>query len=301
MLRGPMAHRPSPHARTSRTSRTSRVEPSRGALVVATLLGGLLTGLLLPSAAAAGGWTQAQDAYYLKLWGRAISGDGAYDVDGEVVAIERFYDLQLNVYGEYGVTDDWTALFFGVPTGYANALTDTLYLGPLGVGVRRALLSRDLKLAAELRYGFESGVGGEDVLSRPGEPRGQVVYVPAIDNHRGELELQAGHGLSFGWVVASAGMRLNSEDGVDHAVIGGVQLGFQLGRFQLELHLQTYQPLGDVRVTNASGVGQTRYVGGGLGVGYRFGESVGAVAGLDGGAARSNAVSASYLAGLELF
>lgn len=277
--------------------------PGAGPSILATalLLCALSLSVLLPSPAAAGGWTQPQDDYYLKVWGRALSGKGAYLGDGEVVDIEPFVDLQLNVYGEYGVTDTWTVLFFGVPSAYATALTDTFYVGPLGLGVRRALSTADLKLAAEFRYALEPGVGDDDLLAAPGEASGDVRYQPAIENQRGEVELQLGHGLSFGWVTLAAGMRFNSASGVDHAVLGGAQLGVSLGRWQLEVHLNTYQPLGEVVATNASGVGQTRYIGAGLGVGFRFGDGVGAVVAFDGASAQSNAASPSYQAGLELF
>ena len=50
--------------------------PTAPALAPALLLA--LCAAFAPSPAAAGGWTQPQDAYYLKVWGRLISGDRAY-------------------------------------------------------------------------------------------------------------------------------------------------------------------------------------------------------------------------------
>lgn len=274
------------------------------ATIARRLLGAALAWALLSalpcSRASAAGWTQPEDAYYLKLWGRMLKGSRAFGHDGELVDTQPFTDLQLNVYGEYGVTDAWTALFYGTPTGYVTSIADTWFVGPLGLGVRRALLRADLRLAVEARYALEPGIGDLDVFAQPGQASAEIVYVPVVDNHRGELELQLGHGLSFGWLSAALGMRFNAADGIDHAVIGGAQLGFRSGSFQFELHVQTYQPLGDVTRTNASGAGQTRYVGLGIGIGYRFGDGFSVIVGADGGPARSNAAAAPLLAGIEL-
>lgn len=261
----------------------------------------LLTLCLWPSGAKAAGWTQPRDGYYLKVWARGLFGDQAMDAEGEVVPVEGYRDLQLNVYGEYGVTDHWTAVFFGTPSGYASAERDTFYVGPLGLGLRRALLTGAWKLAAEAQYALESGIGDENLFAPPDAGDETYLYIPAVDNHRGELQLQLGRGLPFGWMSFAAGGRLNSAKGIDHAVSASAQLGWQVSqRWQLQFNLQTYQPLGDVEVTNVSGVGQSRYYGFGLGVGYRFGDRIGVVAAFDGGGAQSNAATPSLQAGVEL-
>lgn len=255
----------------------------------------------LPAPAAAGGWTQPRDDYYLKVWARGLFGSKAYDADGAAVSIEPFRDVQLNYYGEYGLTDRWTVVAFGTPTAYARVVRGTFYVGPMGLGVRRALSTGPWKIAAEAQYGLESGIGRRDLRVTADRPSGEIAYFPSVHNHRGELQLQLGKALPFGWLSLTAGARLNSGVGIDHALLGDAQLGYQASaRLQLRINLQTYQPLGSVRRVNASGVGQTRYLGFGLSLSYRFGDGIAAVAGVDGGLARSNAGALPLQLGVEL-
>ena len=271
----------------------------------------LLT-LLLPATAQAGGWTQAEGAHYVKIWNRFISGSNGFLANGEIDELEGSYtDTSLNLYAEYGLTDDWTLVGYALPVGYAighqpdGASEDDrqLYVGAAWAGVRRALLSDGpIKLAVEGHYGYTPSLGEEAVASGvvAGEP---YVYVPAVESHRLDGELQLGYGLSGGmWLSLSGGYRqLFSDAELDPVVYGFAQYGWSGEQVVVEGHLILNHPLGDVTGNNIAGSGQTRYVGLGFGLSYWFTPHVAANVGLDGAPyAASNAATPSVLVGVEL-
>ncbi len=257
---------------------------------------------LVSSVAWAGGWTQEEGAYYAKVWGRALVGENGYFADRESRTLaDPFTDLSLGVYGEYGLTPGWTLLATGAPVGYASAGEGSaLYVGPLVGGVRRAILTGDVRLAVEGRYGFAPGVG--DKVVGQGVVEGQpYVYRPALLNHQGELELQVGWGWGGGWLSGSAGAQASSAEGVDPAVIGSFQVGVKAwDAFVFDMQLWLREPLGDVTDTNVAGVGQTRYLGVGLGASWWFSQSWGLRLGLEGVFyAASNAAAAPLTLAIE--
>jgi hypothetical protein len=167
-------------------------------------------------------------------------------------------------------------------------------------GVRRAILTGDVRLAVEGRYGFAPGVG--DKVVGQGVVEGQpYVYRPALLNHQGELELQVGWGWGGGWLSGSAGAQASSAEGVDPAVIGSFQVGVKAwDAFVFDMQLWLREPLGDVTDTNVAGVGQTRYLGVGLGASWWFTQAWGVRLGLEGVFyAESNAAAAPLTLAIE--
>lgn len=274
---------------------------SRRALVLAALACGLWVSA---RPAMAGGWTQPEGEYYLKLWDRSLIGSRAYTADGETVDVGDFQDHQLNAYFEYGLRPELTLLAFGTPVGFASAERSRVYMGPLAVGARYGLLQAGaLKLAVEAHYGFASGLG-DTVLLEHTDPAtdSTAVYRPARYNHYGELQLQAGHGFGFGYVSAAVGSRLNSYEGGRAALTASLQLGIDIvAGLSALVYGNVYQPFEAIEATNAAGVGPTRYLGVGLGLHYAITQSFGVQAAIDGGfAVESNAAAPSLQLGADL-
>jgi len=263
------------------------------------------------SSASAGGWTQPQGGYYQKVWTRILVGSVAYTADGlreGQGGFPRYQDYQLNFYGEVGLVDRLTLVVATTPLGFASMNGESaLYVGPTYAGLRAGLLQGDWNLALEAHYGFAPGVG-DDPLYDEQVDRGdgtlrRVIYAPAVQNHRGELQLQVGTGLRRGgWITASLGARLSSNAAIDHALTAYWQYGHPFERWTIEVHAALYEPFGaDVEVTNISGVGQTRYLGFGLSTTIWMVPTVGLYLGFDGVVyATSNAATPALYLGVEV-
>jgi hypothetical protein len=262
------------------------------------ILAALALVLLIPATADAKAWTQPEGDTYAKVWLRGIFGSDAFLADGTIADSESYQDVSLRHYVEYGLTDDWTLLTYGAPAGLASyGNNSSAYVGPLALGVRRGFIDGPVQLAAEAHYGYAPRAGDKDLA-----PQGALEsYRPAVETHFGVGELQVGYGLGWGWMVASAGFQWNSAEEVDSAVIGFSQLGVKLTEtWIVEAHSSIYEPLGDVEETNVSGVGQTRYLGFGVGVSWWVTEAFGLNAGIDGAVyAESNAAAPSFSLGME--
>lgn len=274
-------------------------------------LAGLLLQLaLVPaivSSAAAGGWTQPEGAYYVKVWDRSLLSprEGiAFGTDGKTVGgLSGFQDHQLNLYAEYGLLDHLTLVGFSTPVGFAAfAGESSVYVGTTGFGARLRLLDSSVKLAVQGQASYAPPVGDDVIAKEQPEAFGPaVVYVPTVETAAGELQLQAGYGMSWGWLTGYGGVRANSASAVGHAVTGFAQLGVsRLEHFQFDGHCNLYQSFDAISMVNLSGAGRTSYLGLGLGAAYAVTERAALVIGLEGVAyARSNAGAASMTVGVE--
>ncbi len=265
--------------------------------------------MLLNAPSANAGWTQDEDEYYLKIWTRSMIGQIAYTADalryGE--RIPRYQDYQLNAYMEIGIHERVTWIGMMTPLAWASIQQrSTRYMGPTIVGTRVALRQGRTPIALEVHYGYAPNVGTEllfdqEVTGRDDETR-RITYQPAIENHRGELQLQIGHSYTAkrtpAWLSARLGVRLNSA--FEHALTGLVQLGFSR-RVEWDIHLTFYEPMfRSVAVTNVPGVGDTRYLGLGVGVVWMVTDHFGINASIDGVFyATSNAGTPALTLGFE--
>ncbi len=266
----------------------------------------VLTAAALVAGAAdahAGGWTQPTGALYLKLWERSLFGDRAYLADGSSAEVpETFVDQALNLYLEYGLTDALTLVAFGSPVGYAAYGDESaVYVGPLAAGLRYGLPLGRARVAVEAHYGYAPDVGTDSLGGGvvDGEP---FAYVPTVETHRVEGELQLGVPLSFGWTTASAGYRWLSHDDLDPVLYGFAQLGWQASAaWVLDLHFNLHEPSGvDIEATNVAGAGQTRYLGFGVGASWWFAQRWALALGFEGVAyAQSNAATPTLTVGVE--
>lgn len=256
-------------------------------------------------------WTQAEGRCYLKVWARAMFGSGAYQSTGlrdDRQGIVDYQDVQAALYAECGLHPQLTVLAFGTPIAYANAGRDTAYMGPLGAGLRLDPVGDGgpWRFALQASYSYAPPVGDQVLFEEAGaSPR--VFYRPALENHAGELTLQLGRGFAIsddvsGWFVSYAGARLNSGEGMDAAIVASLQVGMTFwGWLTAELHLPFYEPFGQpIDETNIAGVGQTRYLGFGLGLGFRVIEQLAIHVGIDGVFyASSNAATPAIMLGVD--
>jgi len=254
--------------------------------------------VLATTQSAQAGWTQPQGSGYAKIWGHFIAGERAFGLDGNLIDSEPFSLIGSNLYAEFGITDTWTAVAQAKPYeratyGGANANV----VGPIQLGIRSAVLTGPLKLAAEIRYGFAPPVGDRNLAAEDSA----LAFIPTFSTHSASGEVQVGYGFSRYWVRASAGMRLFSLSGLDPAITSGFQFGASMpAGFVADLHLGLNQPLGELTQVNVAGAGQSAYLGVGVAVSWWFLPQWGVMVGADGAAfAKSNAGALVLLLGLE--
>lgn len=262
----------------------------------------MIIALLLAIAGPAhAGWTQPQGAVYAKVWERAIIGTNAYFPTFSSRELpESYMDHALNLYVEGGLTDRWTLVVATNPLGWSRyGDSSTLYVGDSWLGVRRALLVQETRVAVELRVGGAPGVGEETLGSGTvmGDP---FVYVPALGTAHYGGELSVGRGVGAGWFKATLGGLAYTRpylDPVVHASLGGgaqTKFGLRIG-----LTVAAWRPIGNIVVTNVTGVGQTFYIGGTLDLAMRLTDSLSLAFDFGGGPASSNAATPSLGLGLE--
>lgn len=270
--------------------------------------------VLAPSTVWAAGWLQPGGRCYGKLWNRSMFGSRVYAAGGlrEFADVPSYQDHQVNLYAECGVHPWVTVTFSAVPAGYAKSGDkSTFYMGPFVAGARVGILrSGSLRLAAAARYGYAPPVGDEPLTDTTIELQDgrqvRAIYQPALENHRFVLAIELGKGFRLGsvpsFVSASLGVRFNTASSMDHAIIGSVQWGVTLWRkLVLDMHTNLYEPFfQEVPLTNTSGVGQTRYLGLGLGASFWFIDPLAVFITADGVIyAESNAATPALMAGLE--
>jgi hypothetical protein len=227
--------------------------------------------LLLLTHAHAGGWTQPRGAHYLKVWSRTLIGGQGFLADGGLGVLDASYrDVALGVYGEWGLRDDWTLVVSSTPLGLSQVIDRTVYTGSTLLGVRRALATGNLKVAAEARVGGTPPVGDAVIGAGAATPvdelsiyDGTLVWYwqPAVATAQAEAEAQVGYGLPWGWVTATAGGRWTSSAELPEAILASAGVGRSGERLTVSFSLSTLQPLAPVTEANVSGAGATRYIG----------------------------------------
>jgi hypothetical protein len=267
------------------------------------LLLGLTTTLAFAPGQAEAGWTQPAGSFYFKIWDQLLIGRRVHLATGGTSSLGRTYqDHGLRYYFELGVTDDLTAVVRGNPLGFAKLGDEsTLYSGMLALGVRYAILRDPLPISIEAHYGYAPPLGDGPLGS--GIVDGQPwVYLPTIERHQAGGELLAGYALSWGWLKGGTGLRFASAEGIDPVFSAQAGIGAR-SSFGLtgELVFSLHHPLGEIRVVDVTGVGQTRYVGFNLSLSWWLSDHF--AVNIGGGGAfyvRSNAATPSFSVGIEL-
>ncbi len=260
--------------------------------------------VMVSGPAYASGFTQSEGGYYVKAWSRSLIGDKAFDTGGELVDLpESFSDHALNFYGEYGLTREVTLLMNVVPFGYSSfGDTSTLYAGTLALGVRHALWTGSQPLAVEVRAGGRPSVG-DDVLASGALDTGPYVVRATLPTLFFDVELQAAASMPYGmWVSAAAGARMHSREGLSPALMSSLQFGWSSSfGLVLDLHAQAYFSVQRPDVIDVLGVGQTDYIGLGVGAAYWITDGFGVTLGADTAPlARANAGTVPLQIGVQL-
>ena len=263
--------------------------------------------MLFASPVYAGAWTQPEGDFYLKTWGHLLIGSKAYDLESEIVDVGAYRDIALSHYVEVGLTDDWTLVSQGKPVGWARYKDETSpYIGPLTLGIRRGFDLEWGVLGLEAHYGYQGLLGDDDLISPTDEVRssfpGAVAYRPVVESHQGRLEAALGKGMSWGWITASTGVRLFSNETISPALLGMVQIGYQpTPRLSLDVHFPYNIHTGDLEEVNISGAGESNYIGVGVGVSWWALDRVGFNIGGDGVFfAHSNAATPAFMVGVQV-
>jgi hypothetical protein len=260
--------------------------------------------ILAISQDARAGWVQPPGAYYLKIWDRTLIGDRVFDLDGERPELpESYQDHALNLYAEYGVTEELTVLFHGSPIGYSSIGDEsTVYSGLNWFGLRHALLRGTVPLALELKYGYSPPLG-DGPLAEGTLAGARFVYRPTFEQHLGRAQLSAGWGSSSVWVKTAAAAILSSADDIDPALEAALAVGWR-SSFGLAatIDLLLHVPVRDPRVIDVTGFGNTRYLGVELTLAWWLNENV-AINVAAGGApalTTSNAATPALSFGVEI-
>ena len=238
--------------------------------------------LLLLTQTALAGWTQPQGAHYAKVGVRGIVGNRAMLAEGITIAtvdqeveVEPLQDWALQLYGEYGISDDWTGVIQASPVGFSRyGDRSTVYTGQLKLGIRHGLMTGTHNLAVQVDVGYTPPLGQEDLSA--GSLLPELVFVPIESHVEAGGQLQYGAGFGHNWVSLAAGAAWLST--LDPIAMGGFSLGrtFPKRGNRLDLHIPFRIPFAPLREpANFAGTGDTRYIGIGIGYTFTFGDGWG--------------------------
>lgn len=247
-------------------------------------------------AAFAAGWTQPPGESYTKIWGTRVAGTNAYTLTGDAPT-QPMSLTRLSIYHERGFTPDITFVASAVPVGWATyGDATTGYVGPILGGARLRIFAATAQVALEVRLGGDPGLGDVDLATAE-----EFEFRPSVRRFVSEHELQLGLPLSgWGWFAASVGSVVPGNRRVAPAVTGFIQVGgVFLRRIVADVHVTSRYAI-RLEELNASGAGDTRYIGAGFGVSYKLTDHFAVNAGLDGGAAKANIAAPVVSLGVEL-
>lgn len=268
---------------------------------LASLLG--LIALGLPARPVeAGAWTRAEGTSYAKVSAKALIGDQAFVSGRDTVALPASYQsFELSLYGEYGITDEVTAVLQATPVGVVRYDRETdPYIGDVIAALRYRLALDPVAVSIEVH------AGGRPAQSQPtgaATVDGRTfVVTPLVGTLLGGAQLAVGRGFGRLWLTGHAGARFHSEETLEPALYAFLQVGWHvLDALTAALHVTWWHSLGDLEPINVLGTGQTRYLGYGLGLTWWTTARVGLFAGIDGAVyASSNAATPALAVGLEL-
>ena len=209
--------------------------------------------LLLPQAATAGAWTQPKGALWLKLSAGYLRTTEEFNHEGERLELleedpgsedAAFRDLNLILYGEYGLLDAVT-LVGGLPlkalrserTGLVGGgllrrqeARNTLGAGDLSLSLRIRLMARPVALA--IQTGLQIPLGYDERPDNDGPPLGS-------GNPNAEIHFLAGVSLYPRPAYLTAGVGYRRRGGRLHDEIPfSVEGGWRRGRLLLKLLVQ---------------------------------------------------------------
>ncbi len=254
------------------------------------------------------GWTQAKGEHYFKLSTRTLVGSKAFTIGSEnTVDVGSYQDHQLNFYFEYGIRPDLTLVIFGSPVGYASIEDEkSFYSGAETAGLRWRFMKGVWNLALEGHLSASPPIGIDPLfettyLSTKDNTSRPLKYQTNIENYYAEAQLQLARNFGSVWTTAKIGFRANTNKKLDPILLASLQVGNQWSNgVRINIDLSLFNSLGEIETINASGVGQTRYVGLNLSAALPVHPNWNGVIGLGGAPfAESNAATPSIYFGFE--
>jgi hypothetical protein len=115
--------------------------------------------LLSALAAAQSGWTRVQGTGYARFSVSTLGSSSFYTPFGNEISSAKYRDVTASFYGEYGMSDDWTAVVnFPFLRNHRLETTGSLTaVGDANVGFRRRLLRGRTPVALAVDFGLPIG------------------------------------------------------------------------------------------------------------------------------------------------
>ena len=209
----------------------------------------LFSCLILSNAFAGGGWPQPKGKGYFKFSQNFIQSPYFYNPDGEIIDITKISLYTTSIYGEYGITDRLTGIFY-FPFFVRSTLSEVQYnqsgkiepgdsfnaIGDTDISFKYALIvDKPIVVSATILFGLPLGKtsGGTSKILQTGD--GEFNQMIKID---------ASHSFypkPF-YVSAYAGFN-NRTQGYSDEVRLGAEIGFTFKKFIPVLKLNTVQSL----------------------------------------------------------
>lgn len=260
----------------------------------------LLTLLSLSTQAHASAWTQPEGGSYFKVSTKSLIGSTALSEEAIVQLPHTYQDHQLRLYGEWGVSQQVTAIFEATPLGITNYDSESrVYIGEMKAALRYQLALEPFVMSFQLDGGGRPSPTQALATLTVAD---QILEIrPVVGTLLGGASLRAGKSFGSMWVSGHAGAQFHSAESLNTALFGYLQGGWHaLDSLTIDIHLSLWHSLGDLGVLNVLGSGQTRYLGVGLGATWWMTPRLGLHGGIDGVFyADHNASTPPIILGLE--
>jgi hypothetical protein len=170
----------------------------------------------------AGAWTRDQQSFYAKLSFTTLNSDQFHTKDGDKITTADFQTWSLNLYGEYGIINNLTAVVrFPFVRSAAFETTESFTgIGDIGVGLKYRLVSGSTPIAVGLH--FELPSGNENGSGALKDLPGASVRLPTGDgelNTRWDLYLSHSFYPTPAYASLDAGYNIRTEGFTDEYLI----------------------------------------------------------------------------------
>ena len=225
----------------------------------------------------AGGWTQPEGGHFAKAGVRVLPGSTFFDGNGVTTSIRSapYVDLSLDLYGEYGVSDEWTLVGEGTPFGFATVDGNGApCAGLLQAGLRRRLAHGRHNVSLQVDAGITPPLGTADLFDASPVVAGRpYAYIPTQAGAQADVRLGYGLGMRSLWLGGQLGVGAFTHPDIAPAVSGHAQIGVQLPQNNRLACTLPFRWHTSGFANNVSGSGQSDYVGFNLAFDVSFGRS----------------------------
>ncbi len=162
---------------------------------------------LLPVLGAAqSGWTRKQGTGYTRFTFSTLGSSSFYTPFGNEVSSARYRDFTGSFYGEYGITNDWTAAvnFPFIRNHGLDSTSSLTAVGDANVGFRRSLIRGRTPLSLAVDFGLPVG-DSQGTVSVRDVPGGEFRLPTGDGEFNTRVSLYASRAFGEGKTVVSAG------------------------------------------------------------------------------------------------